>query len=40
MKFSKIIITKPGSFEDFRGELYTLYKDADYNSLYINHGKV
>ena len=40
MKFSKIIITKPDSFEDFREELYTLYKDGDYNSPHLNHDKV
>lgn len=40
MKFPEIIITKPDSFEDLRGELYTLYKVGDYNSLHFNHDKV
>ena len=33
MKFPEILITKPDSFEDFRGELYTLYNVDDYNNI-------
>ncbi len=40
MKFPEIIITKPDSYEDFRGELYTLFKDGDYNNIHFNHDKV
>lgn len=39
MIFPEVIIHQPNSFEDFRGELYTLYKENDYN-LNFNHDKV
>lgn len=39
MIFPEVIIHQPDSFEDFRGELYTLYKENDYN-LNFNHDKV
>ena len=39
MIFPEIIVQQPDSFEDFRGELYTLYKENDYD-LNFNHDKV
>ncbi len=39
MIFPEIIVQQPDSFEDFRGELYTFYKENDYN-LNFNHDKV
>lgn len=39
MIFPEVKISIPSSFEDFRGELYTLYKKGDYN-LNFNHDKV
>ena len=40
MKFKEIKIIQPTSFEDFRGELFTLFKDGDYDNLHFNHDKV
>jgi dTDP-4-dehydrorhamnose 3,5-epimerase len=40
MKFSEIKIFIPDSFQDFRGELYTIYKEGDYDNLHFNHDKV
>jgi dTDP-4-dehydrorhamnose 3,5-epimerase len=40
MKFSEIKIFQPDSFEDFRGELFTVFKHGDYNNLFFNHDKV
>ena len=34
MKFIEIKIFQPTSFEDFRGELFTLFKDGDYDNLH------
>lgn len=39
MIFPEVTIYSPDSFEDFRGELYTLYKQEDF-SLSFNHDKV
>ena len=39
MIFPEIKMFKPESFEDFRGELFTLYKQEESN-LYFNHDKV
>jgi dTDP-4-dehydrorhamnose 3,5-epimerase len=39
MIFEEIIIRNIDSFEDFRGDLFTLYKFGDYN-LNFNHDKV
>lgn len=39
MIFPEVKIHQPDSFEDFRGELYTFYKENDYN-LNFNHDKV
>ena len=39
MIFPEVIVQQPDCFEDFRGELYTLYKENDYN-LNFNHDKV
>jgi dTDP-4-dehydrorhamnose 3,5-epimerase len=39
MIFSKVKIFQPDSFEDYRGELYTLFKQEDSN-LVFNHDKV
>lgn len=40
MIFNEVKIFKPDSFEDFRGELYTVFKTGDYNNLHFNHDKV
>lgn len=39
MIFPEVKIFQPDSFEDFRGELFTLYKQEE-SSLYFNHDKV
>ena len=39
MIFSEVKIFQPNSFEDYRGELYTLYKQEDFD-LFFNHDKV
>ena len=39
MLFPEVKIYKPDSYEDFRGELFTLYKQEESN-LYFNHDKV
>ena len=39
MIFPEVTIYQPDSFEDFRGELYTLFKQDDYK-LVFNHDKV
>ena len=39
MIFPEVTVYSPDSFEDFRGELYTLYKQEDF-SLSFNHDKV
>ena len=39
MKFSEIKILQPDSFEDFRGELFTVFKDGDYGNIIFNHDK-
>jgi len=39
MLFPEVIVQRPDSFEDFRGELYTFHKENDYN-LSFNHDKV
>ena len=39
MIFSEVKIFQPDSFEDYRGELYTLYKQEDFD-LFFNHDKV
>ena len=39
MIFPEVHISQPSSFEDFRGELYTLFKQKDSN-LVFNHDKV
>ena len=39
MIFPEVIIYQPDSFEDFRGELYTLFKQEDLD-LSFNHDKV
>lgn len=39
MIFPEIQIYQPDSFEDFRGELYTLFKQQDHE-LVFNHDKV
>jgi dTDP-4-dehydrorhamnose 3,5-epimerase len=39
MRFSEIKIFKPDSFEDFRGELFTVFKDGDYDNITFNHDK-
>ena len=39
MTFPEVKITQPDSFEDFRGELYTLFKQENSN-LVFNHDKV
>ena len=39
MIFPEVKINQPDSFEDFRGELYTLFKQED-SDLVFNHDKV
>ena len=39
MIFPEVKIQQPDSFEDFRGELYTLFKQED-SDLIFNHDKV
>ena len=39
MIFPEVKIYQPDSFEDFRGELYTLFKQTN-NDLIFNHDKV
>lgn len=39
MIFPEVEIHQPDSFEDFRGELYTLFKQEN-NNLVFNHDKV
>jgi len=39
MIFPEVITHQPDSFEDFRGELYTLFKQEN-NDLIFNHDKV
>ena len=39
MIFPEVKISQPDSFEDFRGELYTLFKQTN-NDLIFNHDKV
>jgi dTDP-4-dehydrorhamnose 3,5-epimerase-like enzyme len=39
MIFPEVRIYQPDSFEDFRGELYTLFKQDDHE-LVFNHDKV
>ena len=39
MIFPEVTIHQPDSFEDFRGELYTLFKQTN-NNLVFNHDKV
>ncbi len=40
MKFNEVKIFKPDSFEDFRGELFTIFKNGDYSNIFFNHDKV
>ena len=40
MKFNEVKIFKPDSFEDFRGELFTIFKYGDYSNILFNHDKV
>lgn len=40
MIFDEVKCFKPDCFEDFRGELYTVFKTGDYNNLQFNHDKV
>lgn len=40
MKFNEVKIFKPDSFEDFRGELFTIFKYGDYSNMLFNHDKV
>lgn len=40
MLFPEVKIFNPDSFEDFRGELYTLYKTGDWDNMIFNHDKV
>lgn len=39
MIFPEVKVNQPDSFEDFRGELYTLFKQED-SDLVFNHDKV
>jgi dTDP-4-dehydrorhamnose 3,5-epimerase len=39
MIFPEVKIHQPDSFEDYRGELYTIFKQ-EYNELMFNHDKV
>jgi dTDP-4-dehydrorhamnose 3,5-epimerase len=39
MIFSEVKISQPDSFEDYRGELYTLFKQEEHE-LVFNHDKV
>ena len=39
MIFPEVKVYQPDVFEDFRGELFTLYKQEE-SSLYFNHDKV
>lgn len=39
MIFPEVKIHQPDSFEDYRGELYTIFKQ-EYNELIFNHDKV
>ena len=39
MIFPEVKTFQPDSFEDYRGELYTLYKQEDFD-LFFNHDKV
>jgi dTDP-4-dehydrorhamnose 3,5-epimerase len=39
MIFPEVKINQPDSFEDYRGELYTIFKQ-EYNELIFNHDKV
>jgi dTDP-4-dehydrorhamnose 3,5-epimerase len=39
MRFNEVKVFQPDSFEDYRGELYTLYKQEDHE-LKFNHDKV
>jgi dTDP-4-dehydrorhamnose 3,5-epimerase len=39
MIFPEVKLHQPDSFEDFRGELYTVF-NQDYNELVFNHDKV
>ena len=39
MIFPEVKISQPDSFEDFRGELYTLFKQEEHE-LVFNHDKV
>jgi len=40
MVFPEVKIFKPNSFEDFRGELFTLYQNGDWDNMIFNHDKV
>ena len=40
MIFPEIKMFKPDSFEDYRGELFTVYKSGDFDNLNFNHDKV
>jgi dTDP-4-dehydrorhamnose 3,5-epimerase len=40
MIFDEVIIKTPESFEDFRGELFTIYKNNDFQNINFNHDKV
>jgi dTDP-4-dehydrorhamnose 3,5-epimerase len=40
MVFPEVKIYRPDSYEDFRGELFTLYKSGDWENMVFNHDKV
>jgi dTDP-4-dehydrorhamnose 3,5-epimerase len=40
MLFPEVKIYKPDSYEDFRGELFTIYKMGQFENLQFNHDKV
>jgi len=40
MLFKEVKIFKPDAFEDFRGELFTIYQKGQFEDLQFNHDKV
>jgi len=40
MIFPEIKMFKPDSFEDYRGELFTVYKSVGFDNINFNHDKV
>ena len=40
MLFKEVKIFKPDAFEDFRGELFTIYEKGQFENLQFNHDKV